>query len=70
MRTSHAIAGNELSTFDRGVAARHQAAGWQARNIVVGKKGDRSEKNHTAKGSVISDLSLYQENEKTASTEP
>ena len=35
LRTLHAIAGTGLSTFDRGIAERHQAAGWQPRNIVV-----------------------------------
>jgi FkbM family methyltransferase len=35
IRTFHVIAGTGLSTFDPEVAARHQAAGWQAHDTVV-----------------------------------
>lgn len=35
LRTLHVIAGTGLSTFDPQIAARHQAAGWQACNTFV-----------------------------------
>ena len=35
LRTLHAIAGTGLSTFDPQIAARHQAAGWEAHETVV-----------------------------------
>jgi FkbM family methyltransferase len=35
LRTLHAINGTGLSTFDHEIAVRHQAAGWQAHEVVV-----------------------------------
>ncbi|MGA8660664.1 MAG: FkbM family methyltransferase, partial [Chthoniobacterales bacterium] len=35
LRTLHAIPGTGLSTFDPQIAARHQAAGWEAHETVV-----------------------------------
>jgi FkbM family methyltransferase len=35
VRTFHTIAGTGLSTFDPQIAARHQAAGWQASKVYV-----------------------------------
>src|ERR1700757_2835515 len=35
IRTLHAIAGTGLSTLDPDIAARHEAAGWQAHEIAA-----------------------------------